>query len=97
MRDAPDVLAPVVQADQAQIGQSEGSIGHPGAREVECPEARSLGLQVIVWTVNAPAGIAAMLDLGVDGIISDRPDLVREEMKRRGLRLPPATPVQSSQ
>ena len=56
-------------------------------------QARSLGLAVVVWTVNAPADIARMMDLGVDGIISDRPDLVREEMKKRGLPLPVATPV----
>ena len=57
-------------------------------------EARSLGLKVIVWTVNEPQHIVLMLDLGVDGIISDRPDLVRDEMKRRGMALPAATPVQ---
>jgi glycerophosphoryl diester phosphodiesterase len=56
-------------------------------------EARALGLRVVVWTVNEPAQIAAMLDLGVDGIISDRPDRVREELRRRGLPLPAATPV----
>lgn len=56
-------------------------------------EARALGLPVVVWTVNAPADIARMLDLGVDGIISDRPDLVRAEMQRRNLPLPKATPV----
>lgn len=56
-------------------------------------EARPLGIQVVVWTVNSPADIARMMDLGVDGIISDRPDLVREEMKKRGLPLPEATPV----
>jgi glycerophosphoryl diester phosphodiesterase len=32
------------------------------------------------------------MDLGVDGLISDRPDRVRAEMARRGLVLPPATP-----
>lgn len=56
-------------------------------------EAQALGIQVLAWTVNAPRDIARMLDLGVDGIVSDRPDLVREEMKRRGLALPAATPV----
>lgn len=56
-------------------------------------EARDLGLAVIPWTVNEPADIAAMLDLGVDGLISDRPDLVREEMQRRGMKLPQPTPV----
>jgi len=61
----------------------------PALRE----EARTLGLQVVVWTVNEPAAIARMLDLGVDGIISDRPDLVREAMRARGMPLPRATPV----
>ncbi len=56
-------------------------------------EAQALGLKVIVWTVNAPAHIAAMMDLGVDGIISDYPDRVRAEMQTRGLVLPPQTPV----
>jgi glycerophosphoryl diester phosphodiesterase len=56
-------------------------------------EAQALGLQVLAWTVNEPAQIAAVLDLGVDGIISDRPDRVRDEMQRRGMALPRATPV----
>ena len=56
-------------------------------------EARSLGVAVVVWTVNAPADIARMIDLGVDGIISDRPDLVRAEMQRRAMALPAPTPV----
>lgn len=56
-------------------------------------QAHALGLQVLAWTVNSPAEIARAMDLGVDGVVSDRPDLVRIEMKRRGLALPPATPV----
>ncbi|HVK33250.1 MAG TPA: glycerophosphodiester phosphodiesterase [Burkholderiaceae bacterium] len=56
-------------------------------------EAQALGIQVLAWTVNQPRDIARMLDLGVDGIVSDRPDLVREEMQRRGMPLPKATPV----
>ncbi len=46
-------------------------------------EARSLGLTVIPWTVNSPDMIRKLLDMGVDGIISDRPDLVQEELKKR--------------
>jgi len=38
-------------------------------------EARSLGLRVVPWTVNDAAPIAKVMDLGVDGIISDRPDV----------------------
>jgi glycerophosphoryl diester phosphodiesterase len=56
-------------------------------------EAKALGLVVIPWTVNEPAQIERMLDLDVDGIISDRPDRVREAMKRRGMALPPAYDV----
>ena len=56
-------------------------------------EAKALGLTVLAWTVNDPAQIARIMDLGVDGIVSDRPDLVREEMQRRGMALPKATPV----
>ena len=56
-------------------------------------EAHALGLQVLAWTVSTPAQIASVMDLGVDGIVTDRPDLVREEMKRRGMALPAATPV----
>jgi glycerophosphoryl diester phosphodiesterase len=73
-----------------------GRIWSPFYRDLDraaLDEARRLGLAVVVWTVNDPAHIAAVLDLGVDGIISDRPDLVRAEMRRRGLPLPAATPV----
>lgn len=56
-------------------------------------EARALGLQVLVWTVNEPAAMGRFLDWKVDGIITDRPDLLRAEMARRGMTLPAATPV----
>jgi glycerophosphoryl diester phosphodiesterase len=62
--------------------------------ETTLKEARALGLQVAVWTVNDPVQIKKMLDLGVDGITTDRPDLVRRAMAERGMALPPATPVQ---
>ena len=62
--------------------------------EAQLKEAHGLGLKVAVWTVNDPAQIQKMLDLGVDGIISDRPDLVRQAMAERGMALPSATPVQ---
>jgi glycerophosphoryl diester phosphodiesterase len=56
-------------------------------------DAHSLGLDVVVWTVNKPEDIEKMLEMKVDGIISDRPDLVRAVMDRRGMALPQATPV----
>jgi len=79
-----------------KVAEAGGRIWSPSFNALDAArmkEARALGLQVVVWTVNEPAQIAAMLDLGVDGIISDRPDLVREEMSRRGMKLPQPTPV----
>jgi glycerophosphoryl diester phosphodiesterase len=48
---------------------------------------------VIPWTVNEPEHIGALLDGGVDGVISDHPDRVRDVMRSRGLPLPEACPT----
>lgn len=56
-------------------------------------EAQQAGLKVVVWTVNDAADMARMLDLGVDGIISDYPDRLRQIAGERGAVLPPVTPV----
>jgi glycerophosphoryl diester phosphodiesterase len=66
---------------------------HGDLDAAQLEEAHALGLGVIVWTVNDPARIAAMMDLGVDGIISDYPQRVRAEMQKRGMPLPAATPA----
>ncbi len=49
-------------------------------------EAQSLGLKVLVWTVNDPTIMARMLDYGVDGLITDRPDLARRLLEERKMR-----------
>ena len=49
-------------------------------------EAQSLGLKVLVWTVNDPAVMTRMVDWGVDGLITDRPDLARKVLEGRGIR-----------
>ncbi|SDG49862.1 glycerophosphoryl diester phosphodiesterase [Bradyrhizobium sp. Rc2d] len=57
-------------------------------------EARGVGLRVVVWTVNKPEDMARMIELGVDGIISDRPDLLRQIAAEKGIALPAGTPVE---
>jgi glycerophosphoryl diester phosphodiesterase len=42
---------------------------------------------VHVWTINDEATINELLDLGVDGVMSDRTRLLREVFARRGLPL----------
>ena len=51
--------------------------------------AHDLGLQLVPWTVNEPADMRRLIDWGVDGIITDYPDRLREVMRERGLALPP--------
>jgi glycerophosphoryl diester phosphodiesterase len=56
-------------------------------------EAKGLGLTVIPWTVNEPADMARLVDLGVDGLISDYPDRLRGVLAVKGKPLPAPTPV----
>jgi glycerophosphoryl diester phosphodiesterase len=56
-------------------------------------EAKSLGLQTVVWTVDASEDMDALIARGVDGIITDYPDRLRDAMARRGMKLPALTPV----
>lgn len=56
-------------------------------------EAHDVGLRVVVWTVNRPEDMARMIELGVDGVISDRPDLLRTVAGEKGIALPAGTPV----
>ena len=51
-------------------------------------EAKALGLKVIVWTVNEPTAMRSLIALGVDGIISDYPDRLREVAGAMGVALP---------
>jgi glycerophosphoryl diester phosphodiesterase len=39
---------------------------------------------VHVWPVDDPAVMAGLLDAGADGIITDRPDVLRELLRSRG-------------
>lgn len=42
------------------------------------------GAQVHVWTVDEQAEMAGLLDLGVDGVMTDRPSVLKELLERRG-------------
>ncbi|MFW6187455.1 MAG: glycerophosphodiester phosphodiesterase family protein [Actinomycetota bacterium] len=62
----------------------------PGGPVIELITPRFLdfahrhGLDVHVWTVNEPAEMAELLDLGVDGIVTDRADLLAGLLAARG-------------
>lgn len=46
--------------------------------------AHACGLQVHVWTIDDEPTMNALLDAGVDGIVTDRPDTLRDVLRRRG-------------
>ena len=48
-------------------------------------EAHSLGMKVVPWTVNNEKNM--LLDMGVDGIISDKPWLLKQVLEKRNIKL----------
>lgn len=71
-----------------------GRIGDPGFRlypdERMVAAAHAQRLKVIPWTCDDMPTVDALIDLGVDGVITDYPDEVRALMASRGMRLPKA-------
>ena len=55
--------------------------------------AHELGLQVNVWTVNETDRMRELIAMGVDGIITDYPDRLRQVAIELGLPVPLPTPV----
>jgi len=53
----------------AQVPVRQGPI--PVVTKRSIARAHQLGLQVHVWTIDEPQEIARLLDMGVDGIMSD--------------------------
>jgi glycerophosphoryl diester phosphodiesterase len=78
------------------IKAAGGAIWSPFARDVTpalMAESHALGLKVVVWTANQPEDMARLIDMGADGVISDRPDLLRKVAAEKGIALPAGFPV----
>ncbi|WP_448612711.1 glycerophosphodiester phosphodiesterase [Modestobacter sp. URMC 112] len=71
-----------IQAGCAQVPLQLG--GRPLVDERFIATAHARGLQVHVWTVDDPAEAEELLDLGVDGVMTDRPAMLRDVLRARG-------------
>lgn len=56
-------------------------------------EAHALGLAVVPWTVNDPKDMERAIAAGVDGLITDYPDRLRNVLQSKGIAVPAPTPV----
>jgi glycerophosphoryl diester phosphodiesterase len=66
----------------AQVPTNQGRVALVTPRFVET--AHRLGVQVHVWTIDDAAEMARLLDLGVDGIMTDRPQVLKDVLIARG-------------
>ncbi|WP_225101213.1 glycerophosphodiester phosphodiesterase [Streptomyces sp. CoH27] len=67
----------------AQVPEAQSGVPVVDQRFVRAAHAR--GLHVHVWTINEPARMHRLLDLGVDGIMTDHIDTLRKVMEDRGV------------
>ena len=73
----------VVGGGQAlQVPIRYGRIGVFDARLLR--RAHALGMQVHVWTIDDPHEMHRLLDMGVDGVMTDRPGILKEVLVGRG-------------
>lgn len=84
-----DALSPLHGTPQ------DGKVTDPGYRPYTTPqmvrEAHALGMAVVPWTVDDKPTMASLIDAGVDGLITDYPDRLRELLAERGMALPEPT------
>ena len=90
--DVDDFGGSIPKAVKA-IGATAWSPNWGDVAAAQVKEAQGLGLKVIPWTINESADMEKFIDMGVDGIITDRPDRLRAVLKTKGLNLPTPTPV----
>ncbi len=77
------------------VKMAGGAVWSPNFRDLThalVREAQSIALKVVPWTVNDVTDMKRLIEWGVDGIISDYPDRLREAMKAAGMALRPASP-----
>lgn len=83
VRSVPGVRRALRDVDCLQVPAAQGPVRVVDARTLAA--AHRTGRQVHVWTVDDPAEMRRLIDLGVDGIVTNRADLLRDVLAERGL------------
>lgn len=91
-RDLTTLVASSRSRTRTPSGLARGTFAHVPHRLGRFPvyaegvvrRAHALGIRVAVWTVNDTTTMGVLLDAGVDAIITDHPDLLREVLLARG-------------
>jgi glycerophosphoryl diester phosphodiesterase len=71
-----------VRSPCAQVPTTQGRVPLVTSRFVDA--AHRNGIQVHVWTIDDRDEMVRLLDLGVDGIMTDRPQVLKELLVERG-------------
>lgn len=77
------IPGPRVGVRAVQVPYRQGPVSVVNPRFIAA--AHTLGLAVHVWTINDPAQMVELLDMGVDALITDRPTLAKELLVARGV------------
>ena len=72
-----------IAAKAAQVPVKQGPL--TVVDESFVAKAHERGIHVHVWTIDDPVEIHRLLDLGVDGIMTDRPAVLRQVFEERGV------------
>lgn len=70
-----------VRGTVAQVPAAQGRLRVVDGRFVRAAHQR--GVEVHVWTIDDEAEMTRLLDLGVDGLVTDRPDVLRDVLRAR--------------
>ena len=85
--DIKDFGGDVVKAAHA-IGADVLTPYHTEVTKAVLAEAHALGMRVVPYTVNDTKRMKALIKMGVDGLITDRPATLRKVCKKLGVKVP---------